>query len=53
MRAMQDRQVAAVLKRQRETEAYYEKKLKKTEKELREARKRIVERRNQMGDQIR
>jgi hypothetical protein len=37
------------LKRQRETEVYYEKRLKNTEKELREARKRLVDRRNNVS----
>ena len=50
---MQDRQVAAILKRQKETEIYYEKRLKKAEKDLREARKRIVERRNGISEPLR
>ena len=53
IRTMQDRQVATILKRQRETENYYEKRLKKAEKDLREARKRIVERRNGLTEPLR
>ena len=42
MRAMQDRVTTQVLKKQRETQVYFEKKQRTRDKELREARKRIV-----------
>ena len=43
MRAMQDRVISQVLQKQRETQVYFEKKLRQKDKELREARKRIVQ----------
>jgi hypothetical protein len=42
MRQMQDRVAEQVLKKQRETQVYFEKKLMLKDKELREARKRII-----------
>ena len=39
---MQDKVVASVLKKQRETSVYYEKKYKTCEKEVKETRKRLI-----------
>ncbi|TNV83987.1 hypothetical protein FGO68_gene15376 [Halteria grandinella] len=42
MRNMQDKVITSILKKQRETQVYYEKKLKKQDKELKEAKKRLI-----------
>ena len=42
MRGMQDKVVTQVLRKQRETQVYYEKKLRRGDKDLKEARKRLV-----------
>ena len=48
MRGMQDKVIAKVLKKQRETQVFYERRYRSCEREVRDTRRRLVEARNRM-----